>query len=328
MAMRAGVPIEKLTSLGVMLHPDISERILDAYWEKDGEQPKVFTIDLGTMFLSIARQIGCLDQAATARLDDIRAELEEYRQGGLTDKNLAVIRQVLTDGVWGGVVNLPKAMMVQARSLQEHAPVKAAVVAQVAVAIAILTIAPVRLGNLGRIRLGENWVNPGGPHSGYWLVFPDYGVKNRVKLEFQFGQGLSELVDEYVHDFRPHLVRGSNGAWLFPGETGGCKGPTVLSGQITERIFKATGLRITAHQFRHAAGAIILKHRPGEYELVRRVLGHRNVQTTMSFYTGLETTQAGRLFGDMIGGMIFTDEDDPKGPSTRSGRRKPDRNAA
>jgi integrase len=50
----------------------------------------------------------------------------------------------------------------------------------------------------------------------------------------------------------------------------------------------ATGLLMTVHQFRHAAGAIILKRRPGEYELVRRLLGHRNVQTTINAYVGLE----------------------------------------
>ena len=57
---------------------------------------------------------------------------------------------------------------------------------------------------------------------------------------------------------------------------------------------------MTVHQFRHAAAAIILKNNPGNYELVRRVLGHRNQQTTISFYCGLETTQASIIFGDLI----------------------------
>jgi opacity protein-like surface antigen len=35
------------------------------------------------------------------------------------------------------------------------------------------------------------------------------------------------------------------------------------------------------------------------------VLGaHRNVQTTIRFYCGLETTQAGALFGEMIGRLV------------------------
>jgi len=73
-----------------------------------------------------------------------------------------------------------------------------------------------------------------------------------------------------------------------------------LSGQITERIYKATGLRMTVHQFRHAAGAIILARRPGEYELVRRLLGHRNVQTTMKAYVGLENIQASQIFAEIV----------------------------
>jgi integrase len=73
-----------------------------------------------------------------------------------------------------------------------------------------------------------------------------------------------------------------------------------LSCQITERIYKATGLRMTTHQFRHAAGAIVLRRRPGEYELVRRLLGHRNVQTTINAYIGLENIQASEIFSKIV----------------------------
>jgi len=74
----------------------------------------------------------------------------------------------------------------------------------------------------------------------------------------------------------------------------------MFSTQITQRIQNATGLRITAHQFRHAAAAIYLKERPGDYETVRRFLGHRNIQTTTSFYIGLQTTQATVEFGKIV----------------------------
>jgi integrase len=74
----------------------------------------------------------------------------------------------------------------------------------------------------------------------------------------------------------------------------------LFSGQITQRIYQATGLRMTVHQFRHAAGAIILKHRPGEYELVRQLLGHRNVQTTINAYIGLENIHASEIFSKIV----------------------------
>jgi hypothetical protein len=50
-----------------------------------------------------------------------------------------------------------------------------------------------------------------------------------------------------VNEFRPVLLRGSNEAWLFPGEAGGFKTPNMFSTQITENIQKAIGLRITVH---------------------------------------------------------------------------------
>ena len=69
---------------------------------------------------------------------------------------------MLSGDVWREVVKLPAALMAQARLLREQAPVKAAVTAQLAVAIGILIFAPVRLGNLVQIRLDHNLIKPGG----------------------------------------------------------------------------------------------------------------------------------------------------------------------
>ncbi len=77
-------------------------------------------------------------------------------------------------------------------------------------------------------------------------------------------------------------------------------------------MLKETGIRITAHQFRHAAAAVILRAQPGNYEYARRILGHLNVQTTTNFYAGLETFQAGKHFGELIESRL---------EMTRRGRR-------
>jgi len=300
MAVKTGVPIGDLNSLSVLLSPDVVEKILDAYWAKNGETPKAFTIDLAWRFLAIARETKCVDDAACQRLDQMRRHLEDQRCGGLTDKNTALIRQVLTPGVWGRVVKLPQDLMCAARSQRSSAPHRAAVTAQIAVAIAILTVAPVRLANLVGIRLGINLIKPGGPDSNYWLTFPDHDVKNRVRLEYPLEQYLTRMIDEYVHDFRPLVLRGRNDDWLFPGQSAGAKASTLFSGQITQRIYQTTGLRMTVHQFRHAAGALILKSRPGEYELVRQLLGHRNVQTTINAYIGLENIRASEIFSEIV----------------------------
>jgi len=234
----------------------------------------------------------------------MRAALEEYRPVGLTEKNMAVIRQVLSSDAWRLVVRLPWQLMREANAIRDRAPVKAAGLAQLAIAIGILTVFPIRLGNLGAICIGDNLIRPGGPETPYWLVFSRYDVKNRIQLETVFDADLTELIDDYIQNHLHVLLRGSNEPWLFPGVNGDHKGLATLSSQITKRIQKATGLRITVHQFRHAAAALILRVKPGNYEFVRRILGHRNIQTTINFYIGLETAQATQEFGEMIGSQL------------------------
>jgi integrase len=300
MAVRQGAPIESLDSLAALVQPDLVDKVLDAYWAQNGEEPSISTIDMGWKILSVARETRCLSAGDMEKLDDKRAALEEHRRKGLTDKNRLVVWQVLTEGIWDEVVCLPRKMMAEARLLRHYAPVKAAVTAQLATAIAIFVFAPIRLGNLISIRLEENLIRPGGLRSPYWLVFPHYDVKNRVQLEFKLIPELSDLIDEYINDYRPTLLRGSNDLWLFPGQKREIKNSRTLSLQITDRVVKATGLRMTVHQFRHAAAAIFLKHNPGQYELVRRMLGHRNIATTTNSYVGLENIQATEMYASLM----------------------------
>jgi integrase len=250
----------------------------------------------------VARATGCLDDAEIDKLDAMRVELDQHRRNGLTPKNMRVVRAVLSGDIWTRVVRLPDRLMTDAGKRRMTSPVKAAVLAELAVAIRILTLAPVRVGNLASISLETNLIRPGGHGSPYWLFFPDYDVKNEVDLTFPFDADVSTFIDRYIRDFRPTLLRGSNQPWLFPGGNGDGvqKLARTLSDQITGRIDKELGFRITAHQFRHAAAAIILKAQPGNYELVRRILGHRNIQTTTGFYVGLETMDASRQYGEMI----------------------------
>ena len=299
-AVRLGTRMEGLSSLSVLLAPDLVERILDKEWAQNGDEPKTTTIDLAKKLVAVARSANCLTKEQLSQLEDKRAAFEEYRKEGMTQKNLKLVRRVLNSEVWARVINCPDVLMRRARSLKDQAPVKAAVTAQIAVAVAIVTAAPVRASNLATVCLGENLNKPGGPDTPYLLVFPDYDVKNQVDLTFELDEYVTAVIDEYVHDYRPAVTRGSNEDWLFPGGEGGAKDAHLMGIQVTDRIQKVTGLRITLHQYRHAAAAVYLKHHPGDYETVRRFLGHRNVNTTVKFYCGLETIQATRMLGDVV----------------------------
>jgi hypothetical protein len=319
-AVDVGIPLIDLQSLADLLRPDRAEAILDHYWRKNGQTPSIYTIGLAARFVELARLQPGPSEDAIRQLEDMRHSLEQHRPSGLTPKNQAFVRTILQSDVWPEVLRLPRRLMVEANSDRHTMPVRSAVQAQLAVAIRILSVAPVRMQNLASIIIGINLVRPGGPGTPYTLTFPEYDVKNRVTLEFPLDPPTTEFIDRYVHDHRPVLMGGRNHDFLFPGEAHERKDMKTLSSQINDKLWKCLGLKVTPHQFRHAAAAILLKHEPGNYELVRRVLGHRNIQTTINFYIGLETLNATRRFGALVAGLEL--EGDTPGRCGKPGRSR------
>ena len=321
MADSIGIPVTELQSLSDLLRPDRAEAIIDAYWKRDGKIPSLYTIDLGAKFFSIARTETELTPEELGKLDQMRRILERHRSGGLTPKNRAVVRDVLLSGQWAKVVQLPGLLMTQADASRKTSPVTSAVAAQLAIAIRILVVAPVRMENLSEIEIGTHLVRPGGLGEGYFLTFERYDVKNNIALNFELDDLTSELIDRYIMNHRPALMRGRNHNCLFPGIAGDRKGSDTFGLQISKKLWDCLGIELTPHQFRHCAAALLLQRYPGNYELVRQVLGHKSIRTTMNFYVGLEPIGSTRLFG-----AIVTELDGPQQHSAavtirRRGRR-------
>ncbi len=57
---------------------------------------------------------------------------------------------------------------------------------------------------------------------------------------------------------------------------------------------------MSAHRFRSLVGYLYLKRHPGDYETVRRLLGHRNLTTTITYYVPLQQDEANRAFESTI----------------------------
>lgn len=310
MAVASGIRLSSLTSLADLIRPATAQAILDAYWQHNGETPSAFTIELAGRFVAIDHLMDLLTPDERIALRAMRSTLETYRQTGLTPKNREVVRAVLASDVWGRVVLLPARMMAEAEARLGTAPVRAAVLAAVAVAIRMLVVAPIRMQNLAAIRLDVNLVGPGGPGVPYLLVFPETAVKNRQALEIPLDPETSRLIDVFVQNFRHRLMNGHNHDWLFPGNAGAAKDTQTLAEQITRTMAKRVGRRVTPHQFRHIAGAIYLRHHPGAYEDVRRILGHKSLKTTLNFYLGLENIDANRRFTALVTSIVDASAND------------------
>ena len=171
-------------------------------------------------------------------------------------------------------------------------------IVQTALAIALLLNAPVRIENLASIRMDRHILKIG-PNTLH-LRFPKQEVKNRVDLEFVLTDSVTALLMEYLDKWHPILRSGST-PYLFPGrQVTEHKGNGALSGQIRDLVFSHTRLNLSAHRFRHAVGKIWLIHNPGMYEVVRLLLGHKSVDTTIRFYAGDEAIANSKLYNQTI----------------------------
>ena len=173
---------------------------------------------------------------------------------------------------------------------------KARLLVQASVAIEILIFAPMRISNLQGLRLDEHISWQAGRMR---INIPRQQVKNDQALDFLLPESVSKRVMQYIDDWRPFLTHQQTPISSL-GVMANLKTAPALHNQIENTLWNEAGIRLTPHQFRHAAAKILLDAKPGHYEVVRKVLGHKSLTTTYSHYAGAETQAAISLYDDVI----------------------------
>ena len=153
-------------------------------------------------------------------------------------------------------------------------------------------------GRLAGLRLDEHLVRPGGPRSLLQIDIPGHLVKNGEPLVYELPRGATALVDRYIRHFRPTIAAAGN-PYLFPVGSKH-KQPHALSQQIRWVLADWVGIEMTSHQFRHFAARLMLQHSPGAFATVAQLLGHKNVETAIAYYSGIDTLSAGRHFDAIL----------------------------
>lgn len=300
-AVRQGIPAQKLQSLEDLVSQATVTAIAKFYWESPSHGIKSYQKGLLSRLNLVAHHWVQLDDDHQRWLQRLNRQWQGP-QTGLTEKNRAALRQFQNPANVGLILRLPERLAAKAGTTKRN-PARNATLFQKALAIEILLMAPMRIGNLAALRLAQHVVMPAGPQGPIHLVVPESEVKNNMPLEFDLPSSSSNLLKEYLLDHRPYLVDDEDNPWLFPGVRGEHKWARTLSAQLKDIILKETGLKLTAHQFRHLAAKLLLDRKPGDYETVRRLLGHKSLRTTTNFYTGMETLAATKQYDQVILGL-------------------------
>jgi integrase len=285
---------QSIQSLADLITLDAFTEGLRFFIERADGKPGSGAHAMAKLLKSIARHMYQVDETTLAKMAKVVNKLEVKRIG-MTAKNRNRLRPFDDPAKVSAFLAVPDRLRAEADSGMPAQRI-AAIRAQLAVAISILQMAPMRIGKLAAIDLDKHLVRVG---ARVHLVIPAEDVKNDRELEFILPEPTQALIDWYRREHRPLLVKRPSSA-LFPGEDGGPKCRNLLGLQIKEHLFRLTGLIVNAHLFRHLGGKLYLDHCPGQYEVVRRVLGHKSLTTTTNIYTGAEGKAAVEHYDEVI----------------------------
>ena len=301
--VRAGVDPLSLKSLSDLVSPDNFEKGMRFLFDEKGQKKTSHLAGIGGALMAIARhwvlpKRGLTDSEVATILHRIKFinDVVSPETKGLTEKNLDRIMQFESEEAIGRFLNLPDTLRAKIASgkfpiNQKHA------MADVALALEILFVAPVRIKNLCGIELDKNLIHH---RDGYSLLFKPEEVKNRERLQFKLPAQTCLVIDWYMKKIRSERVRGETNA-LFLGEDGiSLKSQGSLSMQIARKVKDYTGLAFNVHLIRHVASFLFLNQFPGGHHVMRLVLGHKSVETLARAYSGAVGKSAHALYGGVI----------------------------
>jgi integrase len=101
------------------------------------------------------------------------------------------------------------------------------------------------------------------------------------------------MLVEYRDRVMPKIIGGIP-TRLFVNVDGTSKEEQGLGVLITTYARRRAGITLTPHQTRHLSAKVLLDDQPGGFEIVRQLLGHRNLHHTVSSYAGIDSRRAGR----------------------------------
>ncbi|WP_270937840.1 tyrosine-type recombinase/integrase, partial [Falsiroseomonas oryzae] len=299
---RSGVPASEIRGLRDLVFPlDRVSLVLDTLAEAQAARSGAKEPEGGqlAMVAETLRQLAAFHvRLPEAEVQAIagwaRQARGRRRNPGLTRKNRDRLRALVPLHRRGLLLHLPAELMRRARELGAGT-VEAGRLARTAAVIEILLVCPLRRRSMLALRLDEHLqrLAPRGRRITHLVLQPD-DMKNEAPMEWPLPPGSAALVEDYIRHFRPALATPDN-PWLIPSGAG-VLSENRFSHVIETVIAQEVGADVNVHLVRHFAAWLHLKHHPGAYEDVRRVLGHRSVETTHANYVAFEAAMSAERF--------------------------------
>ncbi len=291
---------EHVLDLATLVQPANAKMVLLAFIERDPDRkPSTFARGVAMTLLTVARHWIKLPADDKGLLELVRCKKKlGSTPTGLTEKNRELLRQLEDPRLRQKLLGLPDVLLAQVRK-QRMSPARRLQRVQIALAIELLTAIPLRMKNLIELEIDRELQWPSGRAGPVFIVIRDDQSKNGQPLEFAVEGRVRSLLHEYLDHYRIHAKHGGS-KQLFIRLSGEPVIDCALRDGITKAIQRELGIKMTPHQFRHLAATIVLDALPGSIGLVKDLLGHKNMKTTLNFYAGMRTRQAGQAYDQIL----------------------------
>jgi integrase len=165
-------------------------------------------------------------------------------------------------------------------------------------AIDIQLHTPLRPENLSSLDFNSHLHWPQGRRKPAIMTFEEDETKNDDPLMFELPAFLAERLQVYRNELAPAVI-GRRPDKVFVTKEDKPRSQAAISIAIYKTIARYLGLKVTPHQFRHLAAKLELDISPGSHELVRELLGQKNIRSTR-YYAGFNSLRAGRAHAELI----------------------------
>ena len=308
MLVASGMPIGQLESLAVLVEPANAKAVLKAERARQGQS----SVSLGgkTWLLCVIARRWVKNAKAADELRKIACRLTS-KQKGMTERNRDLLRQFDVKGNVTALLGLPDKVFRRAQAAKEVSAADANRV-MLAVAVDILTVAPMRIDNLAKLDVTRHIVEFGrGRERNKHIIIPGEETKTGETFEVVLSPRTARFIDIYVSRFRHHVCPGAS-TYLFPNSCGELRCTTSFASAICKFVERETGLKMHVHLFRHLAGKLILQANPHGLETVRQLLQHKKSDTTARYYVDQKISDAYKRYDATL--EVHRD------PSSRSNR--------
>jgi integrase len=271
----SGQPVESIKSLAELVKVENFQALMRHLLARQGT-PTEALHGLAGGLLAVARHHVGVQKDTDVKLARLVKNLDREVIGfrSRTRTRLAAFEE---DYVLAKLFQLPSQLLIAAKKAKSSKVRRH--LAQVAIAIEILTFAPLRVGNLVALRLGTTLKELSIQKSVCWLIsISAVHVKNRHELIHELPAKQHPLIAEALG-----LYNQPEG-WIFAGRRSCPKGTTLLSRQIKQVVAKHLGVEFHTHMFRALAGYVHLRENPNGFETVRALLGNRDEHVVRNNY--------------------------------------------